>query len=82
MHNWQKQTVSTQNIGSSGIQMTGWIDIFCGEGLIFLVHDDVTLAIDERYECCEISRCEKILALNICLENSDSSNESITKQSI
>ena len=38
---------------------------------LFLVHDDMTLVLDERLEECEMSKCKNVLAMNICLKNSD-----------
>ena len=37
----------------------------------FLVHDDLTLILDKRFEDCEMSKCKNVLAINICLENSN-----------
>ena len=43
----------------------------------FLVHDDLTLVLDERFEECELSKCKTVLAINLCLENSDPSGGTV-----
>ena len=43
----------------------------------FEVHDDLTLALDERLEETELAKVTHVLALNICLKNSDPSGGSV-----
>ena len=75
MHNWQKQTLNDMKVRDKGLQVTGLYTLTVPRKKNFLVHDDLTLVLDERFEECEISKCKTVLAINLCLENSDPRNE-------